>query len=86
MSLRAFKCVAQVTIHSVKLYFDSVSLKFLLKSSSFFAQVSAPGARLANKEDLYLNVFLLGQQRRTRLVSPNFPLLFSDELKFEKVI
>lgn len=48
--------------------------------------VSAPGVRLSNKEDLYLNVCLLGQQRRTRLVAPLFPLLFDDHLKFEKVI
>lgn len=47
-------------------------------------EVSAPGARLANKEDLYLNVCLLGQQRRTRLVPPLFPLKFADHLIFEK--
>lgn len=48
-------------------------------------EVSAPGARLAQKEDLYLNVCLLGQQRRTRLVQPVFPLKFADHLIFEKV-
>ena len=48
-------------------------------------EVSAPGARLAQKDDLYLNVCLLGQQRRTRLVQPLFPLKFADHLIFEKV-
>jgi hypothetical protein len=48
-------------------------------------QVSAPGARLPTKEDLYLNVCLLGQQRRTRLVPALFPLKFADHLIFEKV-
>jgi len=48
-------------------------------------EVSAPGARLAQKEDLYLNVCLLGQQRRTRLMQPSFPLKFADHLIFEKV-
>lgn len=47
-------------------------------------EVSAPGARLASKENLYLNVCLLGQQRRTRLVAPLFPLKFADHLIFEK--
>ena len=50
-----------------------------------FIKVSAPGVRLANKGDLYLNVCLLGQQRRTRLVQPLFPLKFGDHLMFEKV-
>jgi hypothetical protein len=48
-------------------------------------EVSAPGARLANKEDLYINVCLLGQQRRTRLATAQFPLKFYDNLRFEKV-
>lgn len=47
-------------------------------------EVSAPGARLPTKDDLYLNVCLLGQQRRTRLVPPLFPLKFADHLIFEK--
>ena len=47
-------------------------------------EVNAPGVRLANKEDLYLNVCMLGQQRRTRLAPPIFPLRFADNLIFEK--
>ncbi|CAF0875742.1 unnamed protein product [Brachionus calyciflorus] len=47
-------------------------------------ELTAPGVRLANKDDLYVNVCLLGQQRRTRLVSPVFPLKFSSHLVFEK--
>lgn len=62
LSLRAYKCVVELTIHDV----------------------TAPGVRLANKDDLYLNVCLLGQQRRTRLVSPVFPLKISQHLVFEK--
>jgi hypothetical protein len=49
-------------------------------------RVTAPGVRLAQKDELYLNVCLLGQQRRTRLVSPQFPLIFDDHLVFEKVL
>jgi spermatogenesis-associated protein 6 len=48
--------------------------------------ISAPGVRLSSKEDLYLNVCFLGQQRRTRLVAPVFPLIFDDRLNFNKVI
>ena len=62
LSLRAYKCIVELTIH----------------------EVTAPGVRLANKDDLYLNVCLLGQQRRTRLVSPIFPLKISQHLVFEK--
>lgn len=47
-------------------------------------ELTAPGVRLANKDDLYVNVCLLGQQRRTRLVQPIFPLKFSAHLAFEK--
>ena len=47
-------------------------------------KVTAPGVRLGNKDDLYLNVCLLGQQRRTRLVPSQFPLIFDNHLVFEK--
>lgn len=47
-------------------------------------ELTAPGVRLANKDDLYVNVCLLGQQRRTRLVQPIFPLKLSAHLTFEK--
>lgn len=62
LSLRAYKCVVELTLH----------------------ELTAPGVRLANKDDLYVSVCLLGQQRRTRLVQPIFPLKFSTHLTFEK--
>jgi hypothetical protein len=54
-------------------------------TGNFLFKVTAPGVRFSNKEELYLNVCLLGQQRRTRLVPSQFPLIFDDHLVFEKV-
>lgn len=47
-------------------------------------EISAPGVRLGNKDDLYLSICLLGQERRTRLGQAQFPLKFDDRLTFEK--
>lgn len=57
----------------------------LLNDQALGFQITAPGIRLANKDELFLNVCMLGQQRRTRLVAPYFPLEFYDTLRFEKV-
>ena len=49
------------------------------------SSVDAPGARLATKGDIYLNICLLGMHKRTRLMPPHFPMTIDQRLYFDKV-
>ncbi|CAL8253718.1 unnamed protein product [Merluccius merluccius] len=44
--------------------------------------VTCPEALLAQPEDVYLSVCVMGQYRKTRCVPPVFPLLFSNKMVF----
>ena len=47
--------------------------------------VDAPGTRLKQTGDLYINICLLGIHKRTRLTPPYLPIHFDQRLHFEKV-
>ncbi|CAH1773722.1 unnamed protein product [Owenia fusiformis] len=47
--------------------------------------VTAPGVWLQRRDDVYISVCLLGQHRRSQLVTPVFPLLIHEKMRFEKV-
>ncbi|XP_068262921.1 spermatogenesis-associated protein 6 isoform X2 [Nyctibius grandis] len=47
--------------------------------------ITCPGVLLKDKEELYLSVSVLGQNKKTRCVPAVFPLLFQEKLVFEKV-
>ncbi|XP_077331157.1 spermatogenesis associated 6-like protein isoform X2 [Lithobates pipiens] len=47
--------------------------------------VTCPGVFLPDKDDIFLNVSLLGQRKETRCLSAVFPLLFHEKMRFEKV-
>ncbi|KAF4797166.1 spermatogenesis-associated protein 6 isoform X2 [Turdus rufiventris] len=48
------------------------------------AQITCPGVLLKDKQELYLNVFVLGQYSKTECVPAVFPLFFQERLVFEK--
>uniref|UniRef100_H2YX03 Spermatogenesis-associated protein 6 N-terminal domain-containing protein n=1 Tax=Ciona savignyi TaxID=51511 RepID=H2YX03_CIOSA len=50
-----------------------------------FHAITCPGVFLAEQQDVFLNVELLGQRRRTKSVPPVFPFLFHEKLRFDKV-
>ncbi|KAM9329573.1 spermatogenesis associated 6-like protein [Gastrophryne carolinensis] len=47
--------------------------------------VTCPGVFLPDKDDIFLNVCLLGQCKETRCLPAIFPLLFHEKMRFEKV-
>nr|DBA28100.1 TPA: hypothetical protein GDO54_008507 [Pyxicephalus adspersus] len=47
--------------------------------------VTCPGVFLPDKDDIFLNVSLLGQCKETRCLPAVFPLLFHEQMRFEKV-
>ncbi|NXU01904.1 SPAT6 protein, partial [Buphagus erythrorhynchus] len=47
--------------------------------------ITCPGVLLKDKQELYLNVFVLGQYSKTECVPAVFPLFFQEKLVFEKV-
>lgn len=47
--------------------------------------VTCPGVFLPDKDDIFLNVSLLGQCKETRCLPAVFPLLFHEKMRFEKV-
>ncbi|XP_068091744.1 spermatogenesis associated 6-like protein isoform X2 [Hyperolius riggenbachi] len=47
--------------------------------------VTCPGVFLPDKNDIFLNVYLLGQCKETRCLPAVFPLLFHEKMRFEKV-
>ncbi|XP_071952259.1 spermatogenesis-associated protein 6-like isoform X2 [Antedon mediterranea] len=46
--------------------------------------VTCPGSVLSSREDVYLQVTMLGQQRRTLCLPPVFPFLFHQVLSFDR--
>jgi len=48
--------------------------------------VDAPGTRLSTRNNIYLNICLLGIHKRTRLMPPNLPLHVDQRFYFDKVI
>uniref|UniRef100_A0A8C3TT98 Spermatogenesis associated 6 n=1 Tax=Catharus ustulatus TaxID=91951 RepID=A0A8C3TT98_CATUS len=53
--------------------------------SVLLLQITCPGVLLKDKQELYLNVFVLGQYSKTECVPAVFPLFFQERLVFEKV-
>ncbi|XP_053558524.1 spermatogenesis associated 6-like protein [Bombina bombina] len=47
--------------------------------------VTCPGVFLPEKDDIFLNVSILGQSKETSCLPAVFPLLFHDKMRFEKV-
>ncbi|XP_056378248.1 spermatogenesis associated 6-like protein [Hyla sarda] len=47
--------------------------------------VTCPGVFLPDKDDVFLNVSILGQSKETRSLPAVFPLLFHEKMRFEKV-
>ncbi|KAM4050573.1 spermatogenesis associated 6-like protein isoform 2-T2 [Anomaloglossus baeobatrachus] len=47
--------------------------------------VTCPGVFLPDKDDIFLNVGILGQFKETRCLPAVFPLLFHEKMRFEKV-
>uniref|UniRef100_A0A3B3XTI4 Spermatogenesis-associated protein 6 N-terminal domain-containing protein n=1 Tax=Poecilia mexicana TaxID=48701 RepID=A0A3B3XTI4_9TELE len=47
--------------------------------------VSCPGVHLSVKDDVYLNMFFMDQFRQSLCVPAVFPLLFHEEITFEKI-
>lgn len=47
--------------------------------------VDAPGTRLTSKNDIYINICLLGVHKRTRLMLPNLPMHVDQRFYFDKV-
>ncbi|KAL2301890.1 hypothetical protein Nmel_011291, partial [Mimus melanotis] len=52
--------------------------------SVLLLQITCPGVLLKDKQELYLNVFVLGQYSKTECVPAVFPLFFQEKLVFEK--
>nr|XP_026691521.1 spermatogenesis-associated protein 6 [Ciona intestinalis] len=50
-----------------------------------FHAVTCPGVFLPEQQDVFLNVELLGQRKRTKAAPPVFPFLFHEKLRFDKV-
>ncbi|NWR42146.1 SPAT6 protein, partial [Regulus satrapa] len=46
--------------------------------------ITCPGVQLKDKQELYLNVFVLGQHNKTECVPAVFPLFFQEKLVFGK--
>jgi hypothetical protein len=47
--------------------------------------VDAPGTRLTTKNDIYINICLLGIHKRTPLMPPNLPMHINQRFYFDKV-
>ncbi|KAG8455190.1 hypothetical protein GDO86_001402, partial [Hymenochirus boettgeri] len=47
--------------------------------------VTCPGVFLPEKDDIFLNISILGQQKETGCLPAIFPLLFHEKMRFEKV-
>lgn len=47
--------------------------------------ITCPGVWLPRRDDVYLNISLFNQLRRTQLTTPAFPILFHEKFKFDKV-
>ncbi|XP_048383849.1 spermatogenesis associated 6-like protein [Stegostoma tigrinum] len=47
--------------------------------------VTCPGVMLPRKDELYINIYMLGQYWKTKCFMPIFPLLIHESLQFEKV-
>ncbi|XP_043953725.1 spermatogenesis associated 6-like protein isoform X2 [Gambusia affinis] len=66
--------------------FHCVSLwVFLYFAPTPVISVSCPGVHLSVKDDVYLNMFFMDQFRQSRCVPAVFPLLFHEEITFEKI-
>lgn len=48
--------------------------------------MKAPGVYFLSREDVYLSVSLFGHNKRTRLLTADFPLYVQQELVFDKVL
>ncbi|KAG8595622.1 hypothetical protein GDO81_001577, partial [Engystomops pustulosus] len=46
--------------------------------------VTCPGVFLPDKDDIFLNVSILGQSKETRCLPAVFPILFHEKMRFEK--
>lgn len=55
-------------------------------NASDILQVKAPGVYFLSREDVYLSVSLFGHNKRTRLMTADFPLYVQQELVFDKVL
>lgn len=58
---------------------------YLLSLNVFIDKITCPGVWLCPNGDVVLKVYCLDLKRKTRRVYPKFPLLFSEELLFQKV-
>ncbi|XP_038660579.1 spermatogenesis-associated protein 6-like [Scyliorhinus canicula] len=47
--------------------------------------VTCPGVILSRRDDVYINIRMLGQYWKTKCVMPVFPLLIHERIQFEKV-
>lgn len=47
--------------------------------------VDAPGTRLSTKDDIYINICLLGIHKRTNLMPPTLPMHVNQKFYFDKV-
>ena len=47
--------------------------------------VDAPGTRLTTRNDIYINICLLGIHKRTRHMPPNLPMHIDQKFYFDKV-
>ncbi len=47
--------------------------------------MTCPGVYLPHRDDVYLSVHLFGENRKTQLISPTFPLLFHERFRINKV-
>ncbi|XP_019955774.2 spermatogenesis associated 6-like protein isoform X2 [Paralichthys olivaceus] len=50
-----------------------------------FRAVSCPGVHLPAKDDIYLSVCFMGQDRQSECLPAVFPLLFHEKMTFEKI-
>lgn len=50
-----------------------------------FHAVTCPGVFLPDREDVFINIDIFGQLKRTKLHPPVFPFLFHEKIRFEKV-
>ncbi|XP_076814556.1 uncharacterized protein LOC143460808 isoform X2 [Clavelina lepadiformis] len=50
-----------------------------------FHAITCPGVFLPDQQDVFLNVEMLGQRKRTKSAPPVFPFLFHEKLRFDKV-
>ncbi|XP_030049667.1 spermatogenesis associated 6-like protein isoform X2 [Microcaecilia unicolor] len=51
----------------------------------YIQAITCPGVFLPEREDVYLNVCILGQWKETKCLVPTFPIMFHEKMRFEKV-